>query len=166
MRLCKFTFTITYLVCMLFGKPSLHPFTFVTFFLSQFVYWLVGNTHGTNVSQIPLRSSNKPSCSRHRAFANSPALCSSWMHEYLIGTVLSLISAHRRSQLKHQKLRVGNYICMDEVLEWFNYSSESAHPGCKVIVRMYQIDHHLVRASSRPGRWWRKLYRARKQTDL
>ena len=94
------------------------------------------------------------------------ALCSSWMHEYLIGTVLSLISAHRRSQLKHQKLRVGNYICMDEVLEWFNYSRASAHPGCKVIVRMYQIDHHLVRASSRPGRWWRKLYRARKQTDL
>ena len=66
------------------------------------------------------------------------------MHEYLIGTVLSLISAHRRSQLKHHKLRVGNYICMDEVLEWFNYSRASAHPGCKVIVRMYQIDHHLV----------------------
>ena len=37
---------------------------------------------------------------------------------------------HRRSQLKQQKLRVGS--CTEEVLEWFNYSHASAHPGCEV----------------------------------
>ena len=36
-RLCKFTFSLLYhpyLVCILFGMPSLHPFTFVIFFKS------------------------------------------------------------------------------------------------------------------------------------
>ena len=33
MRLCKFTFTVIsfLLVCILFGMPSLHPFTFLMF---------------------------------------------------------------------------------------------------------------------------------------
>ena len=35
-----------------------------------------------------------------------------------------------RTQLKHQKLRVGS--CTEEVLEWFNYPHASAHPGWKV----------------------------------
>ena len=35
-----------------------------------------------------------------------------------------------RSQLKHQKLRVGS--CMEEVLKWFNYPRARAYSGCKV----------------------------------
>ena len=45
-------------------------------------------------------------------------------------TVLSRASAHGRSQLKHQKLRVGGYT--EKVLEWFNYPCARAHPGCEV----------------------------------
>ena len=45
-------------------------------------------------------------------------------------TVLSQASAHGRSQLKHQILRVGGYT--EEVLEWFDYPRASAHSGCEV----------------------------------
>ena len=37
---------------------------------------------------------------------------------------------HGHLQLKHPKLRVGG--CTEEVLEWFNYPSPSAHPRCEV----------------------------------
>lgn len=37
---------------------------------------------------------------------------------------------HEHLQLKHPKLRVGG--CTEEVLEWFNYPSPSAHPRCEV----------------------------------
>ena len=47
-----------------------------------------------------------------------------------LATVLSRTSAHGRSQLKCQKLRLGG--CMEEVLKWFNYLPTRAHPGCKV----------------------------------
>ena len=47
---------------------------------------------------------------------------------YLL-TVLFRASAHGCSQLKRQKLRVGD--CA-EGLKWFNYPLASAHPGCKV----------------------------------
>ena len=36
MRLCKFTIMSSlYLVCILFGMPSLHPFTFLMFFFDN-----------------------------------------------------------------------------------------------------------------------------------
>jgi len=68
-------------------------------------------------------------------------------------TVLSRASAHGRSQLKYQKLRVGGY--MEEVLKWFNYPHARAHPRCGV--RCQGIPHcHFVCASSRPARQCRK----------
>ena len=45
-------------------------------------------------------------------------------------TVLSRASAHGRSQLKRQNLRVGGY--MENSLKWFNYPHARAHPGCEV----------------------------------
>ena len=45
-------------------------------------------------------------------------------------TILSQASAHGRSQLKRQKLRVGG--CTEEVLKWFNYPPAKAHPRCEV----------------------------------
>ena len=43
---------------------------------------------------------------------------------------MSRASTHGRSQLKHQKLRVGSYT--EKVLELFNYPSARAHPECEV----------------------------------
>ena len=43
---------------------------------------------------------------------------------------MSRASTNVRSQLKHQKLRVGS--CIEEVLKWFNYPRARVHPGCKV----------------------------------
>jgi len=48
----------------------------------------------------------------------------------LTHTVLSRASAHVRSQIKCQNLRVGGY--MENSLESFNYPHAMAHPGCKV----------------------------------
>ena len=45
-------------------------------------------------------------------------------------TVFSRASAHGRSQLKFQNLRVGGYT--EKVLKWFNYPRIRAHPGCEV----------------------------------
>ena len=45
-------------------------------------------------------------------------------------TVLSQASAHGRSQLKRQKLRVGGYTKKE--LKWFNYPRARAHPNVKV----------------------------------
>ena len=72
------------------------------------------------------------------------------------------------SMLKHQKWGVGDY--MEEVLECLNGSTiptQAPIPDAKLAARVYQIDLHcrFARALSRPARWWRKLYRARKQTN-
>ena len=45
-------------------------------------------------------------------------------------TVLSRASAHGRSQLKWQILRVGSYT--GNSLKWFNYPHARAHPRCEV----------------------------------
>ena len=45
-------------------------------------------------------------------------------------TTLSLASAHGHLQLKHQNQ--GWTVCMEEVLEWFNYPRVSTHPRCEV----------------------------------
>ena len=48
----------------------------------------------------------------------------------LESTVLSRASAHGRSQLKRQKLRVGGYT--GKVLELLNYPRARAHPGYEI----------------------------------
>ena len=65
-----------------------------------------------------------------------------WLHMYCI------VPGKCPWVLKHQKVRVGG--CMEEVLEWFNYSCASGHPGCELAARGYR----------------RKMYHARKRTDL
>ena len=64
-----------------------------------------------------------------------------------------------------QKSGMGGYT--EEVLEWFDCPRASAHPGCEHSCRVYRIDLHrgFARASSRPARRRRKLYRAGKRTD-
>ena len=57
------------------------------------------------------------------SFTGLPHIC--WL--VCIHTVLSQASAHGRSQLKHQKLRVGGYT--KEMLECSNYLRTSAHPS-------------------------------------
>ena len=52
-------------------------------------------------------------------------------------TVLSWASAHGRSQLKCQKVRVGGYT--EKLLKWFNYPRARAHPNAKLAVRVYRI---------------------------
>ena len=56
-------------------------------------------------------------------FGGSPILL-------LTVTVLSRASAHGRSQLKLQKMRMGGYT--EKELQWFNYPRARAHPGCEV----------------------------------
>ena len=56
--------------------------------------------------------------------------CGTWLLETFCITVLSWASAHGRSQLKRQKLRVGGYT--ENELKWFNYPRTKAHHRCKV----------------------------------
>ena len=49
---------------------------------------------------------------------------------YKESTVLSRASAHGRSQLNHQILRLGGYT--ENSLKWFNYPHARAPSGCKV----------------------------------
>jgi len=66
---------------------------------------------------------------------------------FVMHTVVSQASAHGRSQLKYQKLRVGG--CRKGILEWFNYTRASAHPKCQVSCQGYQIDlHHCFTCTS------------------
>ena len=50
----------------------------------------------------------------------------------------------------------------------FDYPHATAHPRCKISCQGVPIDLycHFAHASLRPVQWWRKLYRARKWTNL
>ena len=77
---------------------------------------------------------------------------------FKVSTVLSRASAHRHSQLKHQKLRVGGYT--KEVLEWSNYLRANAHPWCEVSCQgRIDLNCRFARASSTPAWRWKTLYR-------
>ena len=79
--------------------------------------------------------------------------------------VLPQTSAHGHSQLKHQKLMVGNYT--EEVLEWSNYPHASALPGCEVSCQgvLNQPASSLCLCFVKATRRWKTVYHAKKQTD-
>ena len=69
-----------------------------------------------------------------------------------VGGGRSFVSGPLSVRLRYKKrVEVGR--CTEEILRWFKYPPENAHPGCKVAARGYRIDlHHCFAcASSRPA---------------